>query len=320
MSEPRRGMLVIACGALAREIAALRRANGWTHLDVRCLPAELHNRPERIARGRARDDPRAARRLRARSSSPTATAAPAARSTRCSRRKASSAFRARIATSSSPTRRVFAALADAEPGTFYLTDFLLRAFRPPGDPRPRPRPPPGAAAEYFGNYRRLVYLAQVATPERIERGARDRDAPGPRHSSTASPATATSARSLRARWPRRRTRPHGQADRHLLARHSRAGRRQARPRDRQGAAVAALPGGGRPRRDARRQGQLGRLPRGLEAQRRRAPAATICKAEAAAAAARLEARYHRRGPGAADPRQGVDEPACSTPEPRRRDA
>src|SRR2546423_11339028 len=41
--------LLIACGALAREIAALKRANGWTTLDVRCLPAQLHNRPERIA-------------------------------------------------------------------------------------------------------------------------------------------------------------------------------------------------------------------------------------------------------------------------------
>ncbi len=44
----RRGMLIIACGALAHEITALRRANGWDQLDVRCLPAELHNRPEKI--------------------------------------------------------------------------------------------------------------------------------------------------------------------------------------------------------------------------------------------------------------------------------
>ena len=42
------GTLIIACGALAHEITALRRANGWDHLEVRCLPAELHNRPERI--------------------------------------------------------------------------------------------------------------------------------------------------------------------------------------------------------------------------------------------------------------------------------
>ena len=41
-------VLVIACGALAREIVALKRANGWSTLDVQCLPPELHNRPEQI--------------------------------------------------------------------------------------------------------------------------------------------------------------------------------------------------------------------------------------------------------------------------------
>jgi len=42
------GLLIIACGALAHEITALRRANRWDELNVRCLPAELHNRPEKI--------------------------------------------------------------------------------------------------------------------------------------------------------------------------------------------------------------------------------------------------------------------------------
>jgi len=50
------GMLIIACGALAHEITALRRANGWEHVDVRCLPAELHNRARAHSRGRARVD------------------------------------------------------------------------------------------------------------------------------------------------------------------------------------------------------------------------------------------------------------------------
>ena len=40
--------LVIACGALAHEIVALRRLNDWPHLQVQCLPADLHNRPEKI--------------------------------------------------------------------------------------------------------------------------------------------------------------------------------------------------------------------------------------------------------------------------------
>ncbi len=67
-------------------------------------------------------------------------------------------------------------MADDEPGTFYLTDFLLRHFdrlviRGLGLDRH-----PELAPQYFGNYRRLVYLAQVAAPERITaaRAAADR--------------------------------------------------------------------------------------------------------------------------------------------------
>jgi hypothetical protein len=46
--RPRGRVLVVACGALAREILALVRLNGWDHIDLQCLPAILHNRPERI--------------------------------------------------------------------------------------------------------------------------------------------------------------------------------------------------------------------------------------------------------------------------------
>ena len=41
-------ILLLACGALAREILALTRGNGWRHVDLMCLPAILHNHPERI--------------------------------------------------------------------------------------------------------------------------------------------------------------------------------------------------------------------------------------------------------------------------------
>ncbi len=126
MDTPR--TLLIACGALAREIAALTRANGWTSFDVRCLPAELHNRPEKIApavreeiraqRAHYQHDVRRVRRLRHRRDAGRGAEA----------RKASSAFPARTATSSSPPPQVFAQLSEAELGTFYLTDFLLRHF------------------------------------------------------------------------------------------------------------------------------------------------------------------------------------------------
>lgn len=41
-------ILLLACGALAREILDLRAANGWEHMDLACLPAILHNHPDQI--------------------------------------------------------------------------------------------------------------------------------------------------------------------------------------------------------------------------------------------------------------------------------
>jgi len=41
-------ILLVACGALAREIIALRETHGWSHLDLTCLPAIYHNYPEKI--------------------------------------------------------------------------------------------------------------------------------------------------------------------------------------------------------------------------------------------------------------------------------
>ena len=41
-------VLVIACGAIARELVRIRDMNGWDHIEFQCLPAELHNTPEKI--------------------------------------------------------------------------------------------------------------------------------------------------------------------------------------------------------------------------------------------------------------------------------
>ena len=79
------GTLIIACGALAREIAALQ-ARQRLGRARRALPAGRAAQPARAhSRRRARADPRASRAATRASSSPTATAAPAARSMRCSR-------------------------------------------------------------------------------------------------------------------------------------------------------------------------------------------------------------------------------------------
>jgi hypothetical protein len=157
------GMLVIACGALAHEITALRRANAWDGLAVRCLPAELHNRPERI--------PEAVRTLIHESRGRYASIFVAYAD--CGTGGLLDAVLTAEGVERLPgahcyeffaTGPVFAQLAAAEPGTFYLTDFLLRHYerlviRGLGLDRH-----PELFASYFGNYRRLVYLAQAPQP------------------------------------------------------------------------------------------------------------------------------------------------------------
>jgi Protein of unknown function (DUF1638) len=166
--ETHRGILVIACGALAREIAALRRVNHWTALDVRCLPAELHNRPERIAPA-VRDEIRAQRdRYRtifvAYGECGTAGRLDAVLEAEGVERIPGAHCYQFLAGA-----QVFEELCEAEPGTFYLTDFLLRHFdrlviRGLGLDRH-----PELAQDYFRHYRKLVYLAQTRVPSAVER-------------------------------------------------------------------------------------------------------------------------------------------------------
>jgi hypothetical protein len=166
--ETPRGILVIACGALAREIAALRRMNQWTALDVRCLPAELHNRPERIAPA-VRAEIRAQRdRYRtifvAYGECGTAGQLDAVLAAEGVERIPGAHCYQFLAGA-----QAFDELCEAEPGTFYLTDFLLRHFdrlviRGLGLDRH-----PELTQDYFRHYRKLVYLAQTRVPAAVER-------------------------------------------------------------------------------------------------------------------------------------------------------
>jgi len=46
--------LMIGCGAVANEMVAIIKANGWDHVTLTCLPAEWHNTPDKIPEGMAR--------------------------------------------------------------------------------------------------------------------------------------------------------------------------------------------------------------------------------------------------------------------------
>ena len=173
-------VLVIACGALGRELHAIRRANGWGHLRIRCMDPALHLRPEEIAP-----------RLRVELERACGEGGGGGERKRYRRIFVGYADCGsyggidRVLEDYPGVERLpglhcyevfagaerFGRLADDEPGTFYLTDFLVRSFdrfvvAALGLDRH-----PELLDDYFGNYRRLTYLSQTRDPELLA-GAR----------------------------------------------------------------------------------------------------------------------------------------------------
>jgi Protein of unknown function (DUF1638) len=160
--DPR--VLVVACGALAREIVALKRLNGWTDVDVQCLPPELHNRPERIP-GAVRAEIGAARARYSKIFVAYADCGTGGRLDAVLHDEQVERLPGAHCYEFFATGPAFAALAEAEPGTFYLTDFLVRHFERLVVAGLGIDRHPHLAGEYFRNYRRVVYLAQVRDAE-----------------------------------------------------------------------------------------------------------------------------------------------------------
>lgn len=151
--------LVIACGALAHEIAALRSANRWSALDVHCLPPELHNRPERIAPA-VREAIGVHRERYERIFVAYADCGTTGALDAVLREEGVERIEGVHCYQFFAGPELFAELAESEPGSFFLTDFLVRhferlVFRGLGLDRH-----PELQSQYFGNYRRLVYLGQ----------------------------------------------------------------------------------------------------------------------------------------------------------------
>ena len=162
---------IVACGALAREIETIVKINGLSHLKVRYLPAKLHNTPLDIPAAVAGEleklAPECEQLLVAYGDCGTAGkldqvleqfGATRLKGAHCY------AFFAGL--------ERFDALHESEPGTFYLTDYLARqfdtlVFKPLGLERH-----PELLESYFGNYTRLLYLAQ-SDDRRLEDKARD---------------------------------------------------------------------------------------------------------------------------------------------------
>ncbi len=153
------GLLVIACGALAREIVALKRLNGWSALEVECLPPELHNRPEQIPAA-VEGAIHAARARHARIFVAYADCGTGGLLDALLEKEGVQRLPGAHCYEFYAGASAFAALAEEQPGTFYLTDFLVRHFERLVIEGLGLDRHPELRDEYFRNYQRLVYLAQ----------------------------------------------------------------------------------------------------------------------------------------------------------------
>jgi hypothetical protein len=163
-TRPEGRVLVLACGAIAREVLALIELNDWTHVDLRCLPAQLHSRPERIP---AAVDAKLTE-LAGRYERVFVAYAD------CGTGGALDPVLERHGVARLPGAHCYGFLAgndawdamqDEEPATFYLTDFLARHFDALVVRALKLDTHPELLSLMFGNYRRLVYLAQTDDPE-----------------------------------------------------------------------------------------------------------------------------------------------------------
>jgi len=168
---PAAKVLLIACGALAHEIVQLKRLNDWQHLDLQCLPAELHNRPERIA-------PAVEAKIRENLNNYQhfligyGDCGTGGGLDRVAEKYGAQRIPGAHCYEFFAGSEVFEGLVEKELGSLYLTDYLARNFMRlivagMGIDRH-----PELKQVLFGNYRKVVYLAQSEKGEQAQ-SARD---------------------------------------------------------------------------------------------------------------------------------------------------
>jgi len=159
-------ILVIGCGALAKELLDVVAANNLERVKVECLPAILHNSPEKIV-------PAVRERLERANGYDKIFVAYADCGTGGHLDKLVEEYGAEMMEGAHcyqffAGHDEFMEIQEAEIGTLYLTDYLARHFdrfvwKGLGLDRH-----PELLNDYFGNYTRVLYLAQTDNPERTE--------------------------------------------------------------------------------------------------------------------------------------------------------
>ncbi|MFN3549634.1 MAG: DUF1638 domain-containing protein [Mesorhizobium sp.] len=165
-------VLVIACGMIAREVLAVKEQLGLDHIELTCLPAEFHFHPDRIAPAMDAAIAKAKADGHDNIFVGYADCGTGGLLDRVCERHGVQRIDGPHCFAFYQGMAAFEAIADDDMTSFYMTDFLCRQFdaffmKPLGLDRH-----PELIADFFGNYEKLVYLAQTEDPA-LEAVARD---------------------------------------------------------------------------------------------------------------------------------------------------
>ncbi len=160
-------VLVIACGALAHELVRVKSLNHWEHLEFQCLPAELHNYPEKIPDA-VQKKIQQNRKLFSRIFVGYSDCGTGGKLDRVLQQEKVERLPGAHCYEMFSGSEVFSQLHEAELGTFYLTDFLATHFdrlviKGLGLDRH-----PELKQQFFGYYKKLIYLCQKQDPKIAE--------------------------------------------------------------------------------------------------------------------------------------------------------
>ena len=163
--------LIIACGALARELSEVVSINNLKHIEVECLPASYHNSPDKIPAALEE------RILKHSADYEQIFVGYADCGTGGKVDKVCEKFGLKRLSGSHcyeffAGRENFANIQENNIGSFYLTDFLVKHFERLVIKALWIDKHPELLNEYFGNYTQVVYLAQTDDPK-LEELARE---------------------------------------------------------------------------------------------------------------------------------------------------
>ncbi|MGH8958721.1 MAG: DUF1638 domain-containing protein [Acidimicrobiia bacterium] len=161
-------VLIIACGALARELGDVLKTSRLDWVDIECLPAVLHNTPQLITDAVRERIDRATGRYE-QIFVGYADCGTGGMLDRLLEERGIERLPGAHCYEFFAGADRFARLHDEDPGTFYLTDFLVKHFdrlvwQGLGLDRW-----PELRDDYFGNYRRVIYLSQVESDDLVSR-------------------------------------------------------------------------------------------------------------------------------------------------------